>query len=222
MIITVENKQRRWAVFATLLFIVLAVLIGTNASFLYEMNESVRFFMTGIQTSYGNAIMSAATFLGSPLMCLIYAVLLASVLLLANLKIPAFWVIFTAFGQIILTQIIKFFIHASRPVGHLLTDTGYSFPSQHVVAIWSIVFILFLLVTPNINSMILRILIDWILITLALMVMLSRLYFSSQFASDVIAGYLLAYAWVVLCASLYPAVATTLKKNFWAFKEQEI
>lgn len=221
MIISVENKQRRRAVFATLLFIILAVLVGTNASFPSQMDESVRFFMTGIQTNYGDAVMSAANFLGSPVMCLIYAVLLAAVLLLANLKLPTIWVVLTSFGGLAFTQLLKIIVHRERPIGHLLTDTGYSFPSLHVASIWIIIFIMFILVTPNINSAIIRIFIKWVLITLALMDMMARIYFSAHYISDTIAAFFLAYAWVVLCASLYPAVATYLQRRFWLFKDQE-
>ncbi|GAO99877.1 phosphatase PAP2 family protein [Fructobacillus ficulneus] len=221
MIINVENKQGRRAVFATLLLIILAVLIGTNASFPGQMDESIRSFMADIQTNYGDAIMSAATFLGSPLMSLLYAIILAIVLLLANLRLPALWVILTAFGGVVVTQIVKVIVHRERPIGHLLSDTGSSFPSQHVAAIWVTIFIMFLLVTPNINSAVLRIVAKWLMITLALMTMLSRMYFSAHFFSDTIAGFLLAYAWVILCASLYPAIATYLKNHFWIFKDQE-
>ncbi|MDD9138942.1 phosphatase PAP2 family protein [Fructobacillus sp. CRL 2054] len=221
MIISVTNKQRRHALLAALLFIVLAVLIGTNASWPADMDESVRFFMTGIQTSYGDAIMSVATFLGSPAMNLFYGIILALVLLLADLKLPSLWVILTIFGGVVITQIIKIMVHRDRPVGHLLTDSGASFPSQHVTAMWLTVFIMFLLVTPNISSTLIRILTKWFLITLTLMTMLSRLYFSAHFLTDTIGAFLLAYVWVIFCASLYPMTATFLKKKFWMFKDQE-
>ncbi|MBS9335334.1 phosphatase PAP2 family protein [Fructobacillus sp. M1-13] len=221
MIISVTNKQRRHALLAALLFIVLAVLIGTNATWPANMDEEVRFFMTGIQTSYGDVIMSIATFLGSPVMNLFYGVLLALVLLLADLKLPSLWVIITVFGAVIMTQIIKVIIHRDRPIGHLLTDNGASFPSQHVMAMWLTVFVMFLLVTPNISSTLIRILTKWFLITLALLTMLSRLYFSAHFLTDTVGAFLLAYVWVIFCGSLYPSVATFLKKKFWLFKDQE-
>lgn len=221
MIISVTNKQRRHALLAALLFIVLAVLIGTNATWPANMDEAVRSFMSSIQTSYGDVIMSIATFLGSPAMNLFYGILLAIVLLLADLKLPALWVFLTVVGGIVVTQIIKVLVHRDRPLGHLLTDSGASFPSQHVTAMWLTVFIMFLLVTPNISSTLVRLLTKWFLITLSLMTMLSRLYFSAHFLTDTIGAFLLAYVWVIFCASLYPAVVTFLKKKFWLFKDQE-
>lgn len=221
MIISVQNKQRRHALLAALLFIVLAVLIGINASFPADMDEAVRFFMTGIQTPYGDVIMSISTFLGSPAMNLFYGVLLALVLLLADLKLPSLWTIITVFGAVVFTQIIKIIVHRDRPIGHMLTDNGASFPSQHVMAMWVTIFVMFLLVTPNITKPVVRILVKWFMLTVALMTMLSRLYFSAHFLTDTIGAFLLAYVWVVFCASLYPVVATFLKNKFWIFKDQE-
>ncbi|MDF7637436.1 phosphatase PAP2 family protein [Leuconostocaceae bacterium ESL0958] len=222
MIVSLANKSRRRAVFAALLLIILAVLIGTNAAIPGDWDENIRYFMTQIQTDYGDGLMAAATFLGSPVMNMLYLVILSIVLFLADLKIPALWVFVTTFAGQAVNQIVKALVHRERPIGHLLSDSGASFPSQHSFATWLMIFIMLLLVAPNIRNAVTRILVRWLLITLGFLVMLSRVYLSAHFTSDVLAGLLLAYVWYVFAASLYAPVALFLKNKFWRLKDQEI
>ncbi|CAH1856043.1 phosphatase PAP2 family protein [Convivina praedatoris] len=222
MIIAVQPKQKRRAVFVALLAIILGALIGTNFPFPGNIDEAVRAFMTTIQTPYGDIMMAISTFLGSPAMDIIYVIILAVILLLADLKIPAIWTISTMLLGQGLMRIIKILVNRDRPVGHLLTDSGSSFPSQHTFGAFVVIFIMFLLVMPNISSAVTRILAKWAIITIGFMVMLSRLYLSAHFLSDVIAGLLFAYAWVILAAACYPKMANYLKNNFRMFQHEEI
>ncbi|CAK8054766.1 phosphatase PAP2 family protein [Eupransor demetentiae] len=222
MIIAVMPQQKRRAILAIIAAVILAVLVGTNFAFPSQIDETVRQFWAGVQTPYGDIVMAIATFLGAPAMDIIYVFLLAVVLFFADLKIPALWTLLTlGFGDIA-TSIIKAVVHRERPLGHLLTDNGPSFPSQHVFGFFVVVFIMFILVTPNINSAVTRIIVKWLLLTIGGMLMLSRMYLSAHFLTDTIGGFLFAYAWVIMCAGLYPGYARYLKKNFKLFARDEI
>ncbi|WEV54731.1 phosphatase PAP2 family protein [Leuconostocaceae bacterium ESL0723] len=222
MIIAIQLKQKRRAIWAAILVVVLAVLVGTNTAFPNNMDESVRQFMASIQSGYGDVVMSIATFLGSPVMDFVYVALLALVLILAGLYVPAIWTLGTIIGGQIVMAIIKTIIHRERPLGHLLSDNGPSFPSQHVFGVFVVAFLIMILVSPNITNTVTRYIINWLVITIALMTALSRMYLSAHFFTDVIAGFLFAYVWVTIAAGFYPKFATYLKDHFKLFQYQEI
>ncbi|MDF7627532.1 phosphatase PAP2 family protein [Lactobacillaceae bacterium L1_55_11] len=222
MIIAIQLKQKRRAIWAAILVVVLAVLVGTNTAFPNNMDESVRQFMASIQSGYGDVVMSIATFLGSPVMDFVYVALLALVLILAGLYVPAIWTLGTIIGGQVVMAIIKTIIHRERPLGHLLSDNGPSFPSQHVFGVFVVAFLIMILVSPNITNTVTRYIINWLVITIALMTALSRMYLGAHFFTDVIAGFLFAYVWVTIAAGSYPKFATYLKDHFKLFQYQEI
>lgn len=88
--------------------------------------------MAGIQTGLNDILMTVFSFLGSPILDVIYVLILAAILLLANLRIPAIWAVTTIILGNIFNAIIRLSVDRSRPVGHLLSDQGSSFPSSHV------------------------------------------------------------------------------------------
>ncbi|WP_244138945.1 phosphatase PAP2 family protein [Leuconostoc falkenbergense] len=177
--------------------------------------------MSTTQTGLNDIVMSIFSFLGSPVVDLIYIFILAGILLVAGLRIPAIWSVLTIVIGEILAFIVCQLVERNRPIGHLLSDTGYSFPSLHIFSIFTAIFILLLLVTPNITSLRSQLIGGWAIILVGLMSLLSRLYFSANYLSDTIASILFAYAWVILAASLYATLANRLTK-LSIFKNEEI
>lgn len=222
MIISVKNKQRRQAIISFIIACLLGALIKFNIIFPVAIDNIVHSWFAHIPTNFGDVVMVIATFLGNPVVDVIYVVILAGILVIAKLHIPAIWTVTTIlFGNILLT-LIRVLINRSRPVGHLIADSSASFPSTHVFGFFVVIFILAILVTPNINSLHTQIIINWLSILIGLMTIMSRIYFNAQFLSDTIASVLFAYAWVILSASLYPILARFLKIHLSIFKYDEI
>lgn len=222
MIVSITNKQRRQAVISSIIAVVLAILIKFNVILPSVLDNSIHSWVANIQTGYGDVVMAIATFLGNPVVDVVYILILAGVLIIAKLHIPAIWTIATIISGDAVIAIIRVIVNRTRPVGHLLADSSSSFPSTHVFGLFIVIFIMAILVTPNINSTYTQVIINWITITIGLMTILSRIYFNAHFFSDTIAAVLFAYSWVVLCASLYPKLAIFLQHNITLFRHDEI
>ncbi|QSB51737.1 phosphatase PAP2 family protein [Leuconostoc falkenbergense] len=220
MIISVKSKQIRRAILCVILAILITILVKINF-IIPVIDDGVRYFMSTTQTGLNDIVMSIFSFLGSPVVDLIYIFILAGILLVAGLRIPAIWSVLTIVIGEILAFIVCQLVERNRPIGHLLSDTGYSFPSLHIFSIFTAIFILLLLVTPNITSLRSQLIGGWAIILVGLMSLLSRLYFSANYLSDTIASILFAYAWVILAASLYATLANRLTK-LSIFKNEEI
>ncbi|GMA69695.1 phosphatase [Leuconostoc litchii] len=209
MIISVKNKQLRHAIIYFIAVIILALSLKINF-LIPSLDNAIHSFTTGIQNNLNDAIMTVFSFLGSPIVDIIYILILTGVLILANLRIPAIWSISTIILGYILNSFIRLIVARTRPVGHLLSDQGSSFPSSHVFGIFSVIFILFLVVIPNIESYQKRILISWGIILVGVMNIMSRMYFNANYFTDTVAAILLAYSWVILAGKLYPILAKYL------------
>ena len=216
----VKSKQMRRAILCVILAILITILVKINF-IIPVIDDGVRYFMSTTQTGLNDIVMSIFSFLGSPVVDLIYIFILAGILLVAGLRIPAIWSVLTIVIGEILAFIVCQLVERNRPIGHLLSDTGYSFPSLHIFSIFTAIFILLLLVIPNITSSRSQLIGGWAIILVGLMSLLSRLYFSANYLSDTIASILFAYAWVILAASLYATLAKRLTK-LSIFKNEEI
>jgi len=222
MIVSVTNKQRRSAIINVVIAVILAILIKLNIILPKIIDDNVHSWFAHLQTGFGDVIMSIATFLGNPVVDVVYVLILAGILVIAKLHIPAIWTVATILlGDVFLT-IIRLIIDRPRPVGHLLADSSSSFPSTHVFGLFVVIFIIAILVTPNINSTYAQIIINWLTIIIGLMTIMSRIYFNAHFLSDTIAAVLFAYSWVILSASFYPKLAIFLQTHISIFKHDEI
>lgn len=222
MIVSATNKQRRQALVCFVIACLLGLLTKFNILVPVALDQLVHGWFNTVQSNFGDTVMAIAAFLGNPIVDIIYAFILAGVLVIAQLRIPAIWTVASLlFGDLVLS-IIRFIINRPRPVGHLLSDTGSSFPSAHVFGLFVVIFIIGILVTPNINSERAQIIITWLTLLIGALTIMSRLYFNANFISDTIAAILFAYTWVIFSATLYPKFATFLQRRVPLFEHEEI
>lgn len=222
MIVSATNKQRRHAMICLIIASLLGLLTKFNIPVPVLLDQALHGWFNAIQSGFGDTVMAIATFLGNPVVDVIYTFVLAGVLLIAQLRVPAIWTVATLLvGDLALT-LVRLVINRPRPVGHLLADSASSFPSFHVFGLFVVIFIISLLVTPNITSRRAQIIIQWLTQLFGAMTIMSRLYFNANFFSDTVAAILFAYAWVIFAATLYPKLATFLQQRIPLFEHEEI
>ncbi len=180
-----------------ILFIAITVLIKTDVIVPFDdaIYKLVTFKMNDIITS----IFKVFTFLGSTgfiiFLCVFFLVL--SIILKkknAGLIIDGVVIIST-----IVNNVVKVIIRRARPtVLALVTEKSFSFPSGHTMASTTMYGILLYLVLKSNMKKSYKVTLAIILGILPILVMLSRIYLGAHFASDVIGGYILSVAMLLI------------------------
>lgn len=115
-----------------------------------------------------------------------------------NRKIT-FYIVLNLLLCFVLNQSLKFIFARTRPEDiNLIIESGYSFPSGHsMVSLAYYGFFIYLILKTNMKSNI-KILYTVLLSLLVFLIGLSRIYLGVHYASDVLAGYALSLAYLIL------------------------
>ena len=119
----------------------------------------------------------------------------------------SFFVVFNLSGAWILNNLLKNIYQRQRPtLEHLTRATGYSFPSGHSMIGFAfygfIAYIIFLNMRGNKYRSLLMI----ILIFLAFLIGVSRIYLGVHFASDVLGGFVGGAIWIGTCIAAHQSI----------------
>ncbi|CCI85940.1 phosphatase PAP2 family protein [Lactobacillus pasteurii] len=142
-------------------------------------------------------ILTTATLIAEPKFDLVYmAIIVAGLFFLKKkFRLPALSLAFALILGDGIGTIVKKVVHRARPIGHLSEDTGFSFPSGHVLGMAIIIFWLILIFLPIIvKKMAFRLIIDLLLLFALAIVMISRVYLLAHYPSDVFGSFFLALA----------------------------
>lgn len=93
---------------------------------------------------------------------------------------------------------LKLLFARARPLEALIEETSYSFPSGHTVVAISLYGYLLWVVSREVKSPAVRLLVQILLMLIILGVGFSRLYLGVHFFSDVVGGYLVGGSWLML------------------------
>lgn len=138
-------------------------------------------FVYLIQNDFIVALMSIITILGSSLAVVALTTLLFAFYKKNRKNLPALWI--TLIIGYLMVSLLKTLIARERPETLLIEETGFSFPSGHSVAVFA-PFSLIKKYFPKLR-------LYWI--TIAVLVLFSRLYLGAHYLSDVVAGALIGY-----------------------------
>lgn len=148
-----------------------------------------------IRTPFLTAFFKGITYLGEWAVILPIALIVSAVLILKRKKKQDAILAFISLGSLSVAFLLKNIIHRARPVGGLINETSFSFPSAH--AVMSVVFYGFIiyLLLPKIKSRKLKAFKIFIASLLVLLIGFSRLYLGVHYLSDVLAGYIIGFIW---------------------------
>lgn len=189
-------KKLKWNFFAVFIIIfgIIAYFVinhqtGYFDSFVYNV---ITFFKTDYLTGFYKFI----TFFASEVMILLVSLVL--IIVFKNKKYGAF-ALLNAISILILNILLKLIFMRDRPYDlMIITESGYSFPSGHAMASLGFYgFIIYLLWYFNITKR-MKILFSIMLSILILLIGMSRIYLGVHYASDVLAGYMVSGAYLIL------------------------
>lgn len=107
-------------------------------------------------------------------------------------------------GSALLNVILKQLFQRVRPdVNRLIEVTGYSFPSGHSMASFTLYGILTYLLWKHLNTLKRRNTVLFIFSLIILAIGLSRIYLGVHYPSDVVGGYLASCTWLMFSIGIY-------------------
>lgn len=202
----IEKDSGRWKrlIVAAVLFVVVTVMVYKNSILIGTIDSVLQALIgEGNQGSFGHHLMVLISFLGSPKMDILWTLIIAFFLWGFKFKIPALWALATVFGGDVLGFIIKHIVKRSRPAQHMAKDSGFSYPSGHVLGFFLVAAVLFLVVIPLIKSNSKRVICQLLLVIFIILLAVSRVYLNAHFPSDTIGAMLLGYTWLQIAEALY-------------------
>ncbi|MFA6340684.1 MAG: phosphatase PAP2 family protein [Candidatus Paceibacterota bacterium] len=198
------NLKRNFSILLVLIicFLLITLGIASNNHLIAIFDQAIASFVEGMRTPFLNDLMIFVTKIGDTYEIFAIFVIL-SIFLLAKRKKYRFYVfaIATSLG-IVLPETIKFLMERIRPIGSLIMETNYSFPSGHATISTIYLLSLVLLMIPLLKNSAFRILSLTATIIIFPLIALSRIYLSVHFASDVLAGIFLGLICYLLSFTL--------------------
>lgn len=150
--------------------------------------------------SFLTKVMKFFDFIGST-----YFIIVVSLLVLFYLyfvmkdRLISVLFIVTMLGERLLGEGLKPLLNRSRPNGrHLVEVDDHSFPSQHAMNTFVLYGFLLFILWRHVKNRKMKVLLTLIVITIILVMGLSRIYLGVHHPSDVIGGYLISGFWLTL------------------------
>jgi undecaprenyl-diphosphatase len=176
-----------------------------SSPYMKSFDSSIISFVQGMEAPTMTKIMKFFTFIGAGLPIVIIDVLALFILyfVLGHRRELILFTIAVA-GSALLNVLLKLLFHRPRPNLHRITEAiGFSFPSGHAMAAFSLYATLIFLLWKNAYTGYAKVLLLIIGSAFTAAIGLSRIYLGVHYPSDVIAGYLASGFWVFLSIWLY-------------------
>ena len=119
--------------------------------------------------------------------------------------------------DVLLVLSLKNLYQRPRPsIRHLVTETGYSFPSAHSLVLMLIVGSMIIIAHQRISRKSVRYLVEFLLGLAIFLIGLSRIYLGVHYPTDVIASFILGYGVLNLVYPFYDEL-----RFEWRFKNKQ-
>lgn len=106
-----------------------------------------------------------------------------------------------------LNLVLKNIVERPRPIGYRLIDeTGYSFPSGHSMISTAFYGLIIYLIWKNVRNTKLKYISCILLALLILLIGISRIYLGVHYASDVIGGFTISIAYLIIFTSTFKTI----------------
>lgn len=195
-VIDIVKNNKRWCLLFICLIIFIVILENVYDAEIIAFDTNIYNAISLSRTNAMTNIVKIITQFGSAKFLILITLL--SFVVIKNKKIPISIALnLVSIGA--LNQILKIIIRRPRPEGfRLIEETGYSFPSGHSMASMAFYGLIIYFVFKYVKNKNTKMTICTILSLLILFIGMSRIYLGVHYASDVIAGFVLSIAYLVV------------------------
>ncbi len=140
------------------------------------------------------------TLLGSMETVVVLGIIFLAYLIFKKKKEYIYPFLITLLGTSFVTYIVKMLIHRARPSGliPIVSETSFAFPSGHASIIVAFAgFVAYVLMRRR-THVVKNIKITFVAVLIIFLVGVSRVYLGAHFLSDVLAGYLMGFLWLII------------------------
>jgi undecaprenyl-diphosphatase len=184
-------------------FSIIALSISDNQ--IHRFDDSLITWIQGMESQGMTRWMELFTWIGSGIPVVIITILSMVVLyvFLRHRRELLFLGCVIA-GSAILNSLLKLMFQRARPTIHRIIEvSGYSFPSGHSMAAFSLYGGLAFLIWKHIPTVAGRVLMIIVSAMFILMIGMSRIYLGVHYPSDVVGGYFMSGCWLAICIWFY-------------------
>ncbi|MGT2812280.1 phosphatase PAP2 family protein [Streptococcus minor] len=195
-------KHYKNASYAALAFVILGYVVKFYPAYLTGFDTAVQTAVRGDLPAIASRFWTSITVLGNVVPLFSLVLILSTFFYRKNWKAEIFFLVGSLFLMLGASTALKFLYQRPRPtIEWVISTIGYSFPSWHTAATMLVAGVLVIVLYQRCQDKLWRYLGQGLVIGLAILVALSRIYIGVHFPTDIIAGWLLA---LTLLLGLYP------------------
>ena len=212
MLKKIIEKNYKWIIFFLCLIIVLMILEDIFENEQLQLDVFVyRLVILNLRSEPLTAIMKVITNLSSAYVLI--AISLGTLICIKNKKVGLCITANLAITTI-LNQILKYIIQRPRPDGYrLIAESGYSFPSGHSMVSMAFYGLIIYLIWKMVKDKKIKYISCGILGILIPLIGFSRIYLGVHYASDVIGGFAISIAYLLLFTNITRSILQLEKEN---------
>lgn len=198
-----DNK--RVVLFLVAMVLFLAILQNMLAGDILRLDYyAYRLLVVRLRRAWLTPIMQSISELALPV---VLVVMLLAVHAFAPGRNPGLCAAFNLVGVVLLNQVFKFVVQRPRPEGfRLIAESGYSFPSGHSMVAMAFYGLLAWMAWHYERDPVVRRISVTGFALVVVLVGISRVYLGVHYASDVIAGFCLAAAWLAVYTTVFAPI----------------
>ena len=176
------------------LFIIFTILIKLKVT--TPIDNAIESFVIGIRSNKLTNIMISITNLSRAYFLISISIIL---LFIIKNKRNAILIIINLITVFLTSQLLKFIFKRVRPDGeHLISAFGYSYPSGHAMVSMAYFSFILYLINQKIKNKLLKTILTIITSIIIFLIGFSRIYLGVHYTSDVIAGFIVSYAYLMI------------------------
>ena len=218
----IQSRKKTFLIIAAIfLFLFLIVAFMTSGTQGFLIDETVAYWADQNTTSFTNAIMKYASFIGSSEVVLLVTIIIGLVLLVKRKWRNLFFFFTLSVGGVVLNLFLKMVIQRARPgdeVSYIevfnfnLEIQSYSFPSGHTMRATILFLFLMYLSYQFMKNTTTKVVSYIIYIILIFAVALSRIMLDAHYVTDIAGALLISVSWFFICLYFFykPKEASSL------------